>query len=90
MASQQQQQQSSSTYAESTYSGSTAYSYSKPSEPEPQPKPKRSLRQRLKKSLKEVGYPPTYHHDVMNGKNRPEYGIFGDSVFTDKRSTRMN
>lgn len=92
MASQQQQQQSSSSYADSTYSESTTQSFTKPTEsqPESESKPKRSLRQRLKKSLKEVGYPPTYHHDVLNGKNRPEYGIYGDSVFTDKRSTRMN
>ncbi|OIW35575.1 hypothetical protein CONLIGDRAFT_710735 [Coniochaeta ligniaria NRRL 30616] len=86
MASQQQQQPSS--YAKSTYSESTTFSYSKPSESQPknESKPKRSLRQRLKKSLKEIGYPPTYHHDVLNGKNRPEYGIYGDSVFTDKRT----
>lgn len=87
-----QQHQSSSSYAPSTYSESTTHSYTKPSDSQSksEPKPKRSLRQRLKKSVKEIGYPPTYHSDVMNGKDRPEYGIFGDGVFTDKRNTRMN
>jgi hypothetical protein len=44
----------------------------------------------LKKTLKEVGYPPTYHYDIQKGKNRPEYGIFGDTVFTGNRETKNN
>jgi hypothetical protein len=72
-------QQDYSNYAPSTMSeADTRYSYDKaevdadtsqqPESSQTKSTPKKSKgswRQRIKKSLKEVGYPPTYHHDMM-------------------------
>jgi hypothetical protein len=91
-----QQNKSATSDAASTFSESTTSSYSKPSESgsktesKTESQPKKSWRKRVKQTLKEVGYPPTHHYDLQSGNKRPEYGIYGDSVFTDKRSTRMN
>ncbi|KAH8885137.1 hypothetical protein GQ53DRAFT_829178 [Thozetella sp. PMI_491] len=63
---------SSSADTMSLHSEYTTYSYEKP---EPSQKSKRSLRQRLKKTLKEVGYPPTYFYDQEHG-TQPKDGYY--------------
>ncbi|KAK3936490.1 hypothetical protein QBC46DRAFT_412048 [Diplogelasinospora grovesii] len=92
-------QQDYSNYAPSTMSeADTRYSYDKAevdadtsqqsesSQTKSKPKKsKGSWRQRIKESLKEVGYPPTYHHDMMrqaeasDSKSKKVKGIPGSS-----------
>lgn len=50
-------------YATSTFSEASAYSYDKPAERES--KPKRSLRQRVKSALKDIGTSPFEYNDEM-------------------------
>jgi hypothetical protein len=84
-----QQTYQNTAYTTSAFTESTADSHPKmDSEPRSEVKGKGTWCQRIKRSLKEVGYPPTYHYDVQHGKTRPEYGIFGESIFTDKKISR--
>jgi hypothetical protein len=76
--------------AASAYSVDTAYSYEKAPASQPShSKSKGSWRQRVKKSLKEVGYPPTYHYDLEHGIKRPEYAVYGTSSFAQQSPSRI-
>ncbi|OLN81101.1 hypothetical protein CCHL11_09682 [Colletotrichum chlorophyti] len=57
-------------HAPSTYSEtSTIYSFDKDTTPETEMKTKgrRSMRQRVKKALRNIGHPPTYAYDLEHG-----------------------
>lgn len=82
------QDQKASTYTPSTFSESTTYSYTKPADSQQatsDSQTKKSWRQRVKNSFKvnEIGHTP-----AQDGK-RPEYGVHGQSPFTDNRGSRM-
>ncbi|KAI0841191.1 hypothetical protein F5Y06DRAFT_215074 [Hypoxylon sp. FL0890] len=55
----------------STYSESTTYSYDK-DKSQGDSKQKRSVRQRIKETFKNMGSPPTAHHDRVNGQKTQE------------------
>ncbi|KAI0152130.1 hypothetical protein F4776DRAFT_600202 [Hypoxylon sp. NC0597] len=55
----------------STYSESTTYSYDKDKN-QSNHKQKRSMRQRIKEAFKDMGSPPTSHHDRVNGQKTQE------------------
>ena len=61
-------------YTPSINSESTTYSYTK-TEDDSQ-KQRRSMRQRVKAVLSDVGNPPTMRHDAENGRKSNEYNGF--------------
>lgn len=56
-------------YATSTYSESSAYSYSKPSEEPRNMKTKRSLKQRVKDAIKDIGTSPFQYDDEKEARS---------------------
>ncbi|KAF3061916.1 hypothetical protein GL218_03727 [Daldinia childiae] len=67
----------------STYSESTTYSYDK-EKSHSDTKQKRSMRQRIKETLKDIGNPPTAKSDRKNGQKTEDlttdYGLMSSST----------